>query len=71
MAWVNRIRYHNAVDALQKVRKDWEPEDLMQVSAPVGLVLADMVHYLGLDPSETEAALGPELKSRLAKRGVL
>ena len=58
-----------AVDALAKIRKEWEltadGESLVDVEASVGLLLADIVVALGLPPVEIVQVLGAKLAGEL------
>ena len=51
------------VNAIARIRKDWEQEDesLVDIEASVGLILADVVEALGFSEEEKLAALGPSI----------
>jgi hypothetical protein len=54
-----------AVQALADFRREWqtiaEGKSLVEVEAPVGLVLADIADWLQLNPQERQAMLGGKL----------
>lgn len=67
MGLVNVIRIidrDRAIEALAMLRKEWQEvasgTPLSEVSAPVGLLLSDVVSTLELLPEEAEYVLGGE-----------
>jgi hypothetical protein len=68
--WTRRIRMMPVDDitgAVRSIVNDWGADVLSANTTSAGLVLADLVYYIGLDAVE---ALGPELAAELRKRGV-
>lgn len=64
---------HAAVlPALSALRKDWEAaaegESLIQVNAPVGLLLLDIATNLGLTQEEQKLVLGTRLYQEAVER---
>lgn len=69
--WTRRVRImpvDDIIGAIKAIIQDWEGNDLLKVESPVGLVLADLCFYAGIDAVE---ALGAELAGELRKRGVV
>ena len=67
------ITRHQIIDALAKVRQEWEQaasgDCLIDVKGSVGLLLADLVVAIGLEPSEQVEALGADLVDEM--QGIL
>ena len=59
----------HVVQALADFRREWqtiaEGKSLVEVEAPLGLVLADIADWLQLDPQERHAILGGKLTSQI------
>ena len=69
--WTRRMRMMPVDDitgAIRAIVNDWGADVLSANTTSPGLVLADLVYYIGLDAVE---ALGPELADQLRKKGVV
>lgn len=60
-----------AVEALARFRQEWQElagaQSLMEVQTPVGLLLYDVAHRMGLTPEEQIILLGAELSNEVEK----
>ena len=58
------------IRALGDFRREWQKTtgaaDLVQVSAPIGLVIADIAERVGLTPLERRSVLGRELNTAVS-----
>ena len=67
------ITRHQVINAPANIRQEWEQaasgDILIEVKGSVGLLLADLVMAIGLEPSEQVEALGANLVEEL--QGIL
>ncbi len=66
----SRGAHKKLVRALGDLRREWQQStgtpNLVEVSAPIGLVIADIAERLRLTPQERRSVLGRELNSAVS-----
>lgn len=76
VCWTRRVKIIEldaVINAIRAIVDDWQATetDLIRTQTSVGLLLADLVQYLGVSGDLARDALGADLYDQLAERGLL